>query len=203
MKLYTTEGAPNPRRVRIFLSEKGINVPMQEISIMKQEHKTDEYRKISPFSRLPALVLEDGSVLLESVAICRYFELLNPEPSLFGKTDMEQVVIEMQNRKMELEILMTVAGAFRHTHPAFSKLEKQNTAFGLVQKDAAEKRLKYLDKELADKQYIAGKNFSIADITCLCAIDFCRPAKIEIPEDYKNLNRWIQEIKERPSSQIV
>tara|TARA_B110000014_G_scaffold257906_2_gene243205 strand:+ start:11572 stop:12183 length:612 start_codon:yes stop_codon:yes gene_type:complete len=203
VKLYTTEGAPNPRRVRIFLAEKGIDIPIEEISIMKQEHKTDEYKKISPFSRVPALVLDDGSIILESVAICYYFELQNPEPSLFGNTDMEKVVIEMQNRKMELELLMTVAGAFRHTHPAFSGLENQNTEFGLVQKSLAEKRLKYLNQELSDKEFIGGKNYSIADITCLCAIDFCRPAKIEIPESHKNLNRWIQEIKERPSSNIV
>jgi len=203
MKLYTTEGAPNPRRVRIFLAEKNIEVPMCELSIMKQEHKTDEYRSISPFSRVPALVLDDESVLLESVAICKYFEYLHPEPALFGKTNMEKVLIEMQNRKMELELLMTVAGAFRHTHPAFTGLENQNKDFGLVQKENAEKRLKYLDRELADKQYIAGSSYSIADITCLCAIDFCRPAKIEIPDNYKNLNRWIKEIKERPSSKIT
>ena len=122
MKLYLTTGAPNPRRVKIFLAEKGIEVPTKEISIMEQEHKTEEYRKISPSSRVPALVLDDGTVILESMAICKYFELLNPEPSLFGKSELEQALIEMQSRRMELELMMSVAGAFRHLHPAFAKL---------------------------------------------------------------------------------
>ena len=203
MKLYTTEGAPNPRRVKIFLAEKGIEIPMQEISIMKQEHKTENYRAISPLCRVPALVLDDQSVILESVAICRYFELLNPEPRLFGHTNIEKAIVEMQNRRMEFELLMSVAGAFRHIHPAFSKLENQNKSFGLVQKSSAEKRLNYLDKELSNQQFIAGNKYSIADITCLCAIDFCIPARIDIPDNLINLNRWIKEIKERPSSKIL
>ena len=109
MQLYSTTGAPNPRRVRIFLAEKGIEVPIEEISIMEQEHKTEEYRKISPSSRVPALVLDDGTVILESMAICRYFELLNPDPSLFGKLELEQSLIEMQSRRMELELMQSVA----------------------------------------------------------------------------------------------
>ena len=134
MKLYSTTGAPNPRRVRIFLAEKEIEVPIQEISIMEQEHKEENYKKISPSSRVPALVLDDGTVILESMAICRYFELLNPEPILFGNTELEQAVIEMQSRRMEMELMMSVAGTFRHTHPAFAKLENQIPEYGKIMK---------------------------------------------------------------------
>ena len=203
MKLYLTTGAPNPRRVKIFLAEKGIEVPTKEISIMDQEHKTEEYRKISPSARVPALVLDDGTVILESMAICKYFELLNPEPPLFGKSELEQALIEMQSRRMELELMMSVAGAFRHLHPAFAKLEKQIPEYGEAQKKAAKRRLSLLDNELESKEFVAGHNYSIADITALCAIDFCVPAKIEIPENHKNLHRWIEEIKQRPSSKIM
>lgn len=203
MKLYSTTGAPNPRRVRIFLAEKGLEVSIKEISIMEGEHKTEEYRKISPSSRVPALVLDDGTVILESMAICRYFELLNPEPALFGKTELEQALIDMQSRRMELELMMSVAGTFRHTHPAFSKLENQMPEYGEVQKKAAERRLRLLDRELKEREFIAGPTYSVADITALCAIDFCAPAKIEIPESLGNLNRWIKDIKRRPSSEIM
>ncbi len=203
MRLYSTTGAPNPRRVRIFLAEKGIEIPIQELSIMEAEHKTDEYRKISPSSRVPALVLDDGTVILESVAICRYFELLNPEPALFGKTELEQAIVEMQSRRMEMELMMSVAGTFRHTHPAFSGLENQIPDFGNAQKKIAERRLNLLNKELKDQEFIAGASYSIADITALCAIDFCVPAKIEIPEDYEHLHRWIKTVKSRPSSEIM
>ena len=203
MQLYSTTGAPNPRRVRIFLAEKGIEVPIEEISIMEQEHKTEEYRKISPSSRVPALVLDDGTVILESMAICRYFELLNPDPSLFGKLELEQSLIEMQSRRMELELMQSVALTFRLTHPAFSKLENQMPEYGALQKKAAQRRLRLLDKELENSEFIAGSNYTVADITALCAIDFCVPAKIEIPEDHKNLQRWIAAIKKRPSSSIM
>lgn len=203
MKLYSTTGAPNPRRVRIFLAEKEIEVPIQEISIMEQEHKEENYKKISPSSRVPALVLDDGTVILESMAICRYFELLNPEPILFGNTELEQALIEMQSRRMEMELMMSVAGTFRHTHPAFAKLENQIPEYGKIMKKAAEKRLSLLNKELENSQFIAGPKYSVADITALCAIDFCVPAKIEIPENHKNLHRWIDEIKQRPSSKIM
>ena len=203
MKLYSTTGAPNPRRVRIFLAEKDIDVPIQELSIMEAEHKTEEYRKISPSSRVPALVLDDGTVILESVAICRYFELLNPDPALFGKTELEQAIVEMQSRRMEMELMMSVAGTFRHTHPAFSELENQIPEFGNAQKKIAEKRLNLLNKELEDQEFIAGSNYSMADITALCAIDFCVPARIEISEDYEHLQRWIKAVKSRPSSEIM
>ena len=138
MKLYTTTLAPNPRRVRIFMEEKGIEIPVQEISIMEGEHKQEEYKKISPSSKVPALELDDGTVITESMAICRYLELLHPEPALFGSSKVEQAKIEMESRRIELELMLPIASAFRHTHPAAAALENpQIEEYGIAQRENA------------------------------------------------------------------
>ena len=201
MKLYTTTLAPNPRRVRIFMEEKGIEIPVQEISIMEGEHKEEEYKKISPSSKVPALELDDGTVITESMAICRYLELLHPEPALFGSSKVEQAKIEMESRRIELELMLPIASAFRHTHPAAAALENpQIEEYGIAQRENAINRLNLLDKELGEQKFIAGDDYSVADITALCAIDFGGLAQIEVPSSLVNLSRWLENMRSRPSS---
>tara|TARA_B100001029_G_scaffold9340_1_gene6515 strand:- start:870 stop:1484 length:615 start_codon:yes stop_codon:yes gene_type:complete len=201
MKLYTTTLAPNPRRVRIFMEEKGIEIPVQEISIMEGEHKQEEYKKISSSSKVPALELDDGTVITESMAICRYLELLHPEPALFGSSKVEQAKIEMESRRIELELMLPIASAFRHTHPAAAALENpQIEEYGIAQRENAINRLNLLDKELGEQKFIAGDDYSVADITALCAIDFGGLAQIEVPSSLVNLSRWLEDMRSRPSS---
>lgn len=201
MKLYTTTLAPNPRRVRIFMEEKGIEIPVQEISIMEGEHKQEEYKKISPSSKVPALELDDGTVITESMAICRYLELLHPEPALFGSSKVEQAKIEMESRRIELELMLPIASAFRHTHPAAAALENpQIEEYGIAQRENAINRLNLLDEELGEQKFIAGDDYSVADITALCAIDFGGLAQIEVPSSLVNLSRWLEDMRSRPSS---
>tara|TARA_A100001037_G_scaffold194100_1_gene173711 strand:- start:759 stop:1373 length:615 start_codon:yes stop_codon:yes gene_type:complete len=201
MKLYTTTLAPNPRRVRIFMEEKGIEIPVQEISIMEGEHKQEEYKKISPSSKVPALELDDGTVITESMAICRYLELLQPEPALFGSSKVEQAKIEMESRRIELELMLPIASAFRHTHPAAAALENpQIEEYGIAQRENAINRLNLLDEELGEQKFIAGDDYSVADITALCAIDFGGLAQIEVPSSLVNLSRWLENMRSRPSS---
>ena len=200
MKLYDTKLAPNPRRVRIFLAEKGITVPTEEISIMGGEHKTDAYRKLSPMALVPALELDDGRVLTETVAICRYFEELHPAPALMGTDAFSKASIEMWQRRMEMELFLPIALTFRHTHPAMAQLEEQIAAFGELSRSRATRRIDILDADLGKTRYIAGDAYSIADITAMVAIDFGRSARIKVPEAAKNVQRWYAEVSARPSA---
>src|SRR5262249_2675058 len=149
-KILQTQGAPNPRRVRVFLAEKGIEVPFQEMDLMKGALKTDEFTKINPFQRVPVLVLDDGTAIAETMAICRYFEETQPEPALFGRGARKRALIEMWNRRMEIHLLQCVAHAFRHLHPAMAQLEvPQVAAWGEANKPRVLDTLKLMDEELA------------------------------------------------------
>lgn len=202
MKLYDGGRAPNPRRVRIFLAEKGIEVPLVPIDMAAMGHKSDEMTARNPLQRLPVLELDDGTMLSESVAICRYFEELHPEPALFGRSALGKAQVEMWNRRMELAFLSAVAAAFRHVHPAMKDWEvPQLPEWGEVNKPKAINFLRILDRELADREFIAGDGFSIADITGLVAVDFMKPARITIPEELTNVLRWRATVSARPSAQ--
>jgi glutathione S-transferase len=201
MKIVETRAAPNPRRVRIFLAEKGISVPFEELDLMKGELKTAGFSAINPMQRVPVLVLDDGSALSETVAICRYFEEVQPEPALFGRGALGRAVTEMWQRRMELNLLSCVAHAFRHLHPAMAKLEVPQVAeWGEANKPRVLEMLGLLDQQLAQTRYIAGADYSIADITALVAIDFMRPARIARPAGLANLERWYGEVSSRPSA---
>lgn len=201
MKLIDGGRAPNPRRVRIFLAEKNIDVPTQSLDIGSLEHLTDEFRVLNPMQRVPVLILDDGTALSESVAICRYFEELHPEPPLMGRTPLEKALIEMWNRRMELNLLAAVAASFRHIHPAMKEMEvPQVPAWGEANKQKVMTLLRWLDEELAGREFIAGDDFTIADITALVSIDFMKPAKLTVPDDHLNLLRWYQAVRERPSA---
>jgi glutathione S-transferase len=200
MKLYDYPAAPNPRRVRVFLAEKGIDVPRVQVDITKSENRSPEYLAKNPMGGVPILELDDGTILAESVAICRYFEETKPEPNLMGRAPQEKAQIEMWNRRMELEILMNTASAFRNTHAFFKGRIPQVPEYGAVCKEAALKRLEWLDSELAKRKFVAGDRYTIADITALIGIDFGRPSDIRIKPEQKNLARWHQEVSSRPSA---
>src|SRR3954453_2517377 len=187
MKLYDGGRAPNPRRVRIYLAEKDIAVPAEQVDLGALAHKSAEFTAINPLQRVPALVLEDGSVLTESIAICRYFEALHPEPPLFGKTAAEQAWVEMWQRRLELHLLFPVAHVFRNQHPAMKDMEvPQVPAWAEANKPRIVDFLSLLNRELANRQFIAADRFTVADITGLVALDFMKPAKLSIDDALAN-----------------
>lgn len=201
MKIIETRQAPNPRRVRIFLAEKGISVPFEEIDLMKGALKTEAMTKLNPAQRVPILILDDGSAISETMAICRYFEEQKPEPALFGHSAIGRANIEMWNRRMELGLMAHVSQAFRHTHPAMAHLEvPQIKEWGEANKSKALEVLAMLDQQLAANTFVAGDAYSVADITALVAVDFMRPARITLPPELKHVARWHAEVSARPSA---
>jgi glutathione S-transferase len=200
MKLYDNRRAPNPRRVRIFLAEKGMSIPTEEVDLGALSHKSEAFTAINPFQRVPALVLDDGAVLTESIAICRYIEWLRPDPVLFGRSGIEAALIEMWERRIEHYLFAPVTHVFRHLHPGMKSLEvPQVTAWGEANKGRVLAALKLLG-ELAARPFIAGESFSVADITALVAVDWLKPARLSVPDELANLRRWHGEISARPSA---
>ncbi|MBS3647147.1 glutathione S-transferase [Pseudaminobacter sp. 19-2017] len=201
MKLYDGGRAPNPRRVRVFLAEKGIEVPLVPVDMGALGHKSEEITARNPLQRLPVLELDDGTVLTESVAVCRYFEELQPEPALFGTGALGKAKVEMWQRRIELNLFLPVSFAFRHTHPAMKGWEvPQLPEWGEINRPKAVEFMRVLDEHLASSKFAAGDDFSIADITGMIALDFCKPARIAIPDELLNLGRWHAALKARPSA---
>ena len=201
MKILETRQAPNPRRVRMFLAEKGISVPYEELDLMKGELKTPEFTRLNKFQRVPVLLLDDGTAISETMAICRYFEELHPEPALMGRGAMGKAMVEMWNRRMELGLFFHVAQAFRHTHPALAQLEvPQVKDWGEANKAKALEVLCILDEQLGSTKFIAGNDYSVADITAMIAMDFMKPARIQRPAELKQVERWYAEVSARPSA---
>jgi glutathione S-transferase len=186
--------------VRVFLAEKGINVPYQQVNLFTADNRKPEFLKINPMGGLPVLELDDGTHIAESVAICRYFEETKPEPRLMGVDAKDKAVVEMWNRRMEFEILGMAAGAFRNTSDFFKGRIPQVKEYGEICRNAALKRLEWLDTVLADREFIAGPRYTIADITALIGIDFGGAAGIKVQENQKNLGRWHQAVSSRPSA---
>ena len=200
MKIYDFKLAPNPRRVRIFLAEKGISVPLEEIDILKGVNRQPEFIRKNPLGGIPLLELDDGRFIAESVAICRYFEELHPEPALFGSGAFERATVEMWNRRIELALFVPIGMVWAHLHELTRTRIKQIPELGEQQRKVVEERYRWLNRELAGRPFIAGDKYSIADITALCAIDFAAFNKIEIQPDQKNLARWHQSVSSRPSA---
>jgi glutathione S-transferase len=198
MKIYDFTQAPNPRRVRVFLAEKGLTVPYEQINISTADNRKPEFLKKNPMGTLPVLELDDGTLIAESVAICRYFEDIKPEPALMGVDAKDKAVVEMWQRRMEFEVLSMAAGSFRNTSDFFKGRIPQE--YGEVCKVAAIKRLEWLDTVLADREFIAGPRYTIADITALIGIDFGRTTGIRIQENQTNLARWHKAVSSRPSA---
>ena len=201
MKLYDSRLAPNPRRVRIFLAEKGVSVPTEQVDIMTMQQRSPEYTAINPLQRLPALVLDDGTILTESIAICRYFEMLHPDPPLFGVGPKDAAIVEMWNRRAEINFLANVAAVFRHTHPAMKELEvPQVAAWAEANRPRVTWFLEILDRELATREFIAGDRYTVADITMQVAVDFMKPGRLVMPEVATNVKRWHSTVSARPSA---
>jgi glutathione S-transferase len=201
MKLYDGGRAPNPRRVRVFLAEKGLSVPLEQVDLGALAQKSTDFTAINPLQRVPALVLGDGTVITETMAICRYFEALNPEPSLFGRGPLEIAQIEMWNRRLELHLFFPVSHVFRHSHPAMAKMEvPQVPAWAEANKPRVEDFLQIFDRELAGRPFAAGDRYSVADVTGMIAVDFMKPAKLAVPDACANVRRWHAEVSARPSA---
>lgn len=201
MKLYDAATAPNPRRVRIFIAEKGLDVPCEQVDIMKAVNRGEEFRRnVNPMGTLPVLELDDGTCIAETGAICRYFEEVQPDPPLLGVDAKDKAVVEMWNRRMELELFQPATLAFQQQHEFFKDRVPQVPEYAAVSKAKAEKTLAWLDGVLADREHIAGARFTVADIVALCAVDFGRVTKIKLQPDQKNLARWHEQISARPSA---
>lgn len=199
MKIIETQTAPNPRRVRIFLAEKGLAVAFENRDLMSL--KSEEFTSFNPEQRVPLLVLDDGTHICETVAICRYFEELQPNPPLMGAGPKGKALVEMWQRRVELGLFAHVAHAFRHLHPSMAALEApQVAAWGEANKPKAVEALARLDRQLSVHPFIAGDAYTIADITALVAVDFMKPARIARPPELTHLNRWYEAVSSRPSA---
>ena len=200
MKLYSSKFAPNPRKVLIYLKEKNISdIEIIDLDLGKLEHKTPEYRAIAPNSRVPALQLDDGTVILETTAMCRYLECLYPEPNMFGESPIEIASIEMWYSRVSFELIVSLMHGFRHTHPHMSTMENQNEEYGLAQRKLGIKELENYDTIIQSREFIAGDRFTYADLQMVTSLQFLvRLNKLDI-EDYGNLNEYILQVSSRPS----
>jgi glutathione S-transferase len=201
MKLYDTPLAPNPRRVRWVMAEKGIaDVEVITLNLMEGQHRTPDYLAKAGLANVPMLEMDDGTCVTESVAICRYLESRYPEPNLFGRTPEEVAVIEMWLRRVEMMIATPLMIGVRHTHPAMGALEQQAPAVGEHSLQGATRALKVLDRQLEGRDWIAADRLTIADIVAFTALDFGRMIKFRPPEELRNLARWADAMRARPAA---
>ncbi|MCH9806158.1 MAG: glutathione S-transferase [Alphaproteobacteria bacterium] len=201
MKIIETNMAPNPRRVRIFLAEKGIEIPFEQTELNVENTSSAEFRAKNPMGQVPILVLDDGECISESMAICRYFEALQPQPRLMGDGAVQIARIEMWNRRVELAAFFSIAQAFRHLHPKMVKREvPQVAAWGEANKGKALAAMEMMDRQLLKSEYIAGDTFSVADITLLVAVDFMGAARLDRSKELVGLGRWYESVSARPSA---
>ena len=201
MILYSNKLAPSPLKVLIFLKEKGIldQVKIIDLDLGKLEHKSPEYKAIAPNSKVPALKLDDDTIILETTAICRYLESLYPEPNLFGKNPIEIASIEMWYSRLTYELVVPLMHGFRHTHPHMSQMENQNQEYGIAQRELAVKSLDVYNDIIASREYIAGKRFTYADIQMVTSLQFLvRLNRLDL-KDYNNLNDYINQVSSKPS----
>ncbi|WP_165188590.1 glutathione S-transferase family protein [Caulobacter soli] len=201
MKLYDSRRAPNPRRVRWFMAEKGIeDIEIVDVDIFGGQHKTPEYLAKAGLPNVPALEMDNGATITESVAICRYLETLYPEPNLFGEEACEAAVIEMWSRRTEMLVATPLMMAVRHGHPALAAIETQIPEVAANGRATAEKGLKMLDRRLAESAFIAGERVTMADILAATAIDFARMVRFRPDPELVNLKRWLEGMMARPAA---
>lgn len=202
MKLYDTPLAPNPRRVRWFMAEKGIDdIEIVTFNLIKGEQRDPDYVAKAGLPLLPALELDDGTTIAESVAICRYLEARYPEPNLFGRDAEEIALIEMWTRRAELMVAHPMMLGVRHTHPALAALEQQDAAVGAYNRDASLKALKFFDRRLEGRDWIAAGRITVADIVAFVGLDFGRMIKVKPPEELASVCRWHAAMAARPAAQ--
>ncbi|NKB33182.1 MAG: glutathione S-transferase [Pseudomonadales bacterium] len=201
MKLYDLPASPNARRVRIFVAEKGLDIPLVPVNMMENENKTDEYMAKNSLGRMPLLELDDGSCIAESMAICRYLEELHPEPPLLGRDALDKAMVEMWQRRMEFELLMPIIAVFRNTAEMFKDRVQQIPEMAEVEAENVKAKIEWLEKELEGKQYIANDEYTAADITAQCSFVMAKAALgIRIPEEMSNLNQWWERVTSRPTA---
>lgn len=202
MRILETRSAPNPRRVRMFLAEKNLldQVEFIQLDLLAGDNLSDDYRRKNPTTKVPVLELDDGTCIGESMAICRYFEALQLEPPLMGRTPLEQARIEMWQRRAEFHLLLNVGMCFQHTTGYFKDRMLPVPAYGEECGRQALAFMALLDSHLADHDYLAGDQFSVADITALCAMDFARVVKLRPKPEWQHLLRWHQQVSARPSA---
>ena len=207
MKLYDCQMAPNPRRVRVFLAEKGVDIPKTEVSIIEGENLKPEYLAVNPRGLLPTLELDDGNRIDETIAICRYIEETQPEPNLMGRDALEKAQIESWQRHMEFDGLNPTGEMFRNSFDPFKNrglpgLENVQAIPELAARGKAgvERFYERLEQRLSQSTYIAGERYTVADITALCVVDFASFAKMGIPEANANTKRWHADVSARPSA---
>ena len=207
MKLFTAHRAPNPRRVLMFLAEKGIGgIALENVDLNQGQHKSPDFLAKSPLAKVPALELDDGRVLTETRAICTYLEGLYPEPNLMGVDATERAFIEMADRRVEWYLMVPLAMAIRHTHPGLAVLENpQFPDFGRSQGDKGLEVARWFDQCLQTQPWIAGERFTIADITAFCALEFARGLMKLVPSAHglQALQDWRDRVAERPSAKAV
>ena len=205
MKLYVSPGAPSPRRVMMFMVEKGISgIDLVNVDLNAQEHKGEAYRAKSPLAKVPALELDDGRVLTETRAICTYLEGLYPEPNLMGTSAEERAFIEMADRRVEHYLLAGIANTVRHTHPGLAPLEQpQFPDFGQSQAEKVREIATWFDHVLERQPWMAGERFTVADITAFCAIEFAKLMKFNPgKEGMPALQAWRDKVAERTSAKV-
>ena len=201
VKIYDFPFAPNPRRVRIFLAEKNIQMVYVHVDLMKGESRTVEFIEKNPMGGLPVLEFDDGTYLTESVAICRYFEGVQPQPPLMGVDPRDIAFVEMWNRRAELEIFHPIANFLQHTHPMFKERIKQIPEFAEMRRDHGLKRIEWLDSILAQRQFVAGDRYTIADITAQVGIDVgINLGGLKLPDGVRHIKRWHEAVSSRPSA---
>lgn len=200
MKLYDLKAGLNPRRVRIFLAEKGVTLPTVQVDMTKGENRAPEFLGLNPLGTMPVLQLDDGTILTESIAICRYIEALHPEPNLFGHEPLEQAQIEMWNRRAEIELMRPLVDQFRHLNPFWKGRIEQVADYGTLAQARARDAMAWFDRELASRPYIAGARYTVADITAQCALLLGKGTGMSIPDELKNLGRWWALVSGRPTA---
>jgi glutathione S-transferase len=208
MKLYDMRVAPSPRRVRIFLAEKGLSIPRVEIDIRAGQNLAPEFLAINPRGVLPTLQLEDGTVIDESMAICRYFEELHPDPVLMGRTALEKAMVECWTRRIEFDAGQPIVEAFRNSYaPYAERAVPGRTGMKAIPQLAERGKARLadfypaIDRRLAESEYVAGSAFSVADIALLCLVDFARGLKLPVPDGCDDFSRWHRQVSARPSAQ--
>jgi len=201
MKLYDSRRAPNPRRVRWFMAEKGIeDVEIVDIDIFGGQHKTSDYLAKAGLPNVPALEIDEVTTITESVAICRYLESVYPEPNLFGRDPLEIAVIEMWTRRAEMLLSTPLMMAVRHAHPAMATIETQVPEIAETNRKAAERALKVFDRRLGESEFIAADRVTIADILAVTGIDFARMVRFRPDAELVNVGRWLKAMMARPAA---
>jgi glutathione S-transferase len=201
MKLHDSRRAPNPRRVRWFMAEKGItDIEIVDIDIFGGGHRTPDYLAMAGLPNVPALELDDGTGITESIAICRYLESLYPAPNMFGTDPLETARIEMWMRRAEMLVATPLMMTVRHGHPALAAIETQIPVIADTQRAVAERGLKVIDRRLADSEFIAADRITIADIVAFASIDFARMVKFRPADDLTHVARWADVMRARPAA---